>query len=302
MADVTQAAEPTQPTLGLGLGVAAPAAMMMLVQELSRRVTVVDLADASPTSPSFVRVEWSRPPEAVNRQPTVWWLDQPLVPMARGDRRRPVLALSVDPAVVAATQEQGIPTRLVPAGEVEPESAPVAPFVRERLRRARDLGEGLVLHDLDNRWWYDGREIDKSASSSALAVAAAAHVSSPENLVRAMAWGCPTAAPQRILDATGAVPGRDAVAVSAGNAMLQLRRLADDQRLTARLSTAGRLRYEEAHSLVRCVDAVLTALRLPTRWWPSALELRLHELDARRGHAQLARADEMVGAITREGS
>lgn len=271
---------------------------MMLVQELSRRTTVADLSDINPLTPALVRVQFRRVPDQPRGGPVAWWLDDEPPPLSPADSRRPVIAVSDRPLLVDAARASGLPARIVPVGEVEPESAPVPPFVRERIRRVRGLGPGLVVHDTDNRWWYDGREIDRESSSSALAVAAVAGVSGPEELVRSMAWGCPTIAPGHVLAATGAEPGVDALAAGGVPLSQQLQEVAADVRLSAALSRAGRARYEAAHSLVRCVDEVLAALRLVTSWVPSAMQTRLHELDSRRGQDQRARFADMVSAVT----
>jgi hypothetical protein len=189
----------------------------------------------------------------------------------------------------------------VPHAEVEPESTPVPPFVRERVRRARDLGEGLLVEDEGSWTWNGTVAVERTLVPTALAAAAAAYVVSPEAVVRAMAWGCPLVAPAATLTATGATPGVDSVEDDGTDPVAQLRSLAGNGHRTAALSRAGRARYEAGHSVVACADAVMAALGLTALWYPSHLELRLDELDSRRGAGQRHRFDEMVSAIVHGG-
>lgn len=288
--------------LGLGLGVAPPGALLGLVQEIGRRISVVDLGDAGPTDPALLRVEWDRTPERAGDRREAWWLDAPGPALDVPPSRQPVLVLSAHRDVLEAAFTRGIPARIVPHAEVEPESAPVAPFVRERIRRDRDLGEGLLVEDAAGRWsWNESVEVEPGLIPTTLAAAAAAYLSSPRAVVRAMAWGCPVVAPQATLVATGATPGLDVVADDGTDPVGQLRRLAADARLTAALSRAARARYEAAHSVSACADDVMGALALTALWYPSHLQLRLDELDSRRGATQRHRVDEMVSSIVHGG-
>lgn len=279
---------------------------MSLMQVLGRRVHVVDIGDLRPAGPHeglgvdavLVRGEWHRVPEKPTRGRVVWWMDQVPPEISPSDQRWPQLVLSADPAVVDACRAQGLRSRISPLAEEEPESAPVPPFVRERVRRARGLGAGLLVHDAHNRWtWNEDIPVDKDSVSTALAAAAAAYLSGEEFIVRALSWGCPVVAPQELIDRVGAVAGQQVLPDDGTDPVTQLRRLVEDPRLTAALSREGRARYETAHSLMACADDVLRALGLAPRWPPSALELRLDELDARRGGVQRRRFDEMVSPI-----
>jgi hypothetical protein len=87
------------------------------------------------------------------------------------------------------------------------------------------------------------------------------------------------------------------VADDGGEPEEQLRRLAADASRTAALSRAARVRYEAAHSVSACADDVMAALGLTALWYPSHLQLRLDELDSRRGSIQRHRVDEMVSSI-----
>jgi len=292
----------TASRLGLGLGVAPPGGLLTLVQEIGRRIAVVDLGDARPTDPALMRVEWDRAPERRGDRREAWWLDGDGPALDVPPSRRPVLVLSAHQDVLAAAFVRGIPARIVPHAEVEPESAPVAPFVRERVRRARDLGEGLLVEDSAGRWiWNATVEVDPEVIPTTLAAASAAYLSSPHAVVRAMAWGCPVVAPAATLVATGATPGVDCVADDGDDPVAQLRRVAADIPLTASLSRAARARYEAAHSVSACADDVMGALGLTALWYPSHLQLRLDELDSRRGATQRHRFDEMVSPIVHGG-
>ena len=136
---------------------------------------------------------------------------------------------------------------------------------------------------------------------TALAAAGAAYLSSPQAVVRAMAWGCPLVAPVATLEVTGATAGIDSVADEGGDALNQLRRLIGDRPRSAALSLAARARYEAAHSVSACADDVMSALGLTAQWYPSHLELRLDEMDSRRGATQRHRFDEMVSSIVHGG-
>jgi hypothetical protein len=288
--------------LGLGLGVAPSGALLALIQEIGRRIPVVDLGDAGPADPLLIRVEWDQAPEHRNGHVQAWWLDGHGPALDVSPPRHPALVLSPQRSVVDAAIARGISGRIVPQAEVEPESAPVAPFVRERLRRARDLGDGLVVEDASGRWTWNGSvQVDRELISTTLAAAVAAYVSSPEAVVRAMAWGCPVVAPAAVLEVTGAAPGVDSVADDGTDPIEQLRRLAADLPRTAALSRAARTRYEAAHSVSACADDVMRALGLVGLWYPSHLQLRLDEMDSRRGSTQRHRFDEMVSSIVHGG-
>ncbi len=286
------------PRLGLGLGGAPPPSLMALALEIGRRMVVADLGDCLPTDPAIVRAEWSRPPDHDRPGPQVWWLDRPDQVPEAGAAVSPVLVVSGRADVVRAATASGLAARIVPETEGEPESAPVAPFVRERLRQARGLGAGLLVQDRPARWRWDGRvDVPAARVSTALAAAAAACVASPEGLVRGLAWGCPMVAPLAVIEAAGAEPGRHVLEAKGTDPVQQLTELAAEVRLSARLSREGRARYETAHSVVRAADDVLAALGVATHWIPSSLQRRLEELDARRGDAQRHRAADMVGGI-----
>jgi hypothetical protein len=292
----------TATRLGLSLGVAPPAALITLVQEIGRRIPVVDAGDTRSVDPVLVRVEWDRLPDHPTNRTQAWWVDSPIPALDVGSRRRPVLVLSSQRHTVDAALARSLPARIVPHIEVEPESAPVAPFVRERVRRARGLGEGLLVEDRTGRWtWNSEVEVEGDLISTTLAAAAAAYLSSPGTVVRAMSWGCPLVAPAEILNATGATPGVDSLADDGSDPVRQLRRLADDAPLSAALSRAARARYEAAHSVSACGDDVMRSLGLTALWYPSHLQLRLDEMDSRRGATQRHRFDEMVSPIVHGG-
>jgi hypothetical protein len=292
----------TATRLGLSLGVAPPAALMTLVQEIGRRVAVVDAGDTQPADPVLIRIEWDREPQSRAGGDEVWWLDRGGPAVDVSPSRRPVLVLSSQHQVLEAARARAIPARIVPHVEVEPESAPVAPFVRERVRRARGLGEGLLVEDAAGRWtWNETVEVDPNLIPTTLAAAAAAYLSSPAAVVRAMSWGCPLVAPAATLDATGAIAGVESLADDGGDPVEQLRRLAADAPRSAGLSRAARGRYEAAHSVSACADDVMRALGLTALWYPSHLQLRLDEMDSRRGATQRHRFDEMVSPIVHGG-
>jgi hypothetical protein len=275
---------------------------MSLIQEIGRRIPVDDLGDTRPADPVLVRLEWGRAPERRDGRREAWWLDADGPALDGPSARRPALLLSPHRHVVDAAVVRGIPARIVPHAEVEPESAPVAPFVRERIRRARGLGEGLLVEDAAGRWtWNSSVEVAEELVPTTLAAAGAAYLSSPHAVVRAMAWGCPLVAPAATLEATGATAGVDSVADDGADPVQQLRRLVGDWPRTAALSRAARARYEAAHSVSACADDVLSALGLVSQWYPSHLELRLDEMDSRRGATQRHRFDEMVSSIVHGG-
>lgn len=292
----------TASRLGLGLGVAPPGGLLTLVQELGRRIAVVDLGDARPTDAALLRLEWNRAPERGGTRREAWWLDAEGPALDVAPSRHPALVLSPHHDVLAAAFARGIPARIVPHAEVEPESSPVAPFVRERVRHARELGEGLVVEDPAGGWtWNETVEVDPDLIPTVLAAASAAYLSSPQAVVRAMAWGCPLVAPAETLAATGATAEVDSLSDDGRDPVEQLRSLAADASLTARLSRAARARYEAAHSVSACADDVMSSLGLTAIWYPSHLQLRLDELDSRRGAIQRHRFDEMVSSIVHGG-
>jgi hypothetical protein len=292
----------TTSRLGLGLGVAPTGALLTLVQAIGRRIAVIDLGDALPGEPALLRVEWERAPLQATSRREAWWVDAEGPALDVRQTRHPVLVLSSDRGVLDAAFARGIPARIVPHAEVEPESTPVPPFVRERVRRARGLGEGLVVEDGGGRWrWNETVEVEPDLIPTMLAAASAAYLSSPEAVVRAMAWGCPLIASATILEVTGATTGVDSLADDGGDPVEQLRRVAADAQLSATLSRRGRARYEAAHSVSACADDVIRALGLIAHWYPSHLELRLDELDSRRGATQRHRFDEMVSSIVHGG-
>ncbi len=286
------------PRLALGLGVAPSPALMSLAREISRRVFVADLGDCPPSDPALIRAEWDRPPDVRWLGPQVWWVDRTDQIPEISATQRPVMFLSDSSAIALAASRTGVQVRLVPGADAEPESCPVPPFVRERLRQYRGLGEGLLVEDDDHVWLWNGRTVvDGAHTATGLAAAAAAYVRSPQALVRAMAWGCPVIATESAIAATGAQAPLNVLASTAADPLEQLRDLAADPRLSARLSREGRRRYESSHSIGPAADAVLSALGVAARWHPSSLLHRLNELDARRGESQRARVADMVSAI-----
>lgn len=287
--------DPREPHLGLSLGVSPPANLMSLIQELGRRVAVIDAGDAASTDPILVRVEWGEPPARRGPRKEAWWVDEASTRLFGG--RIPDIVLSADADVLEFARKEALHVRLVPGSEVEPESTPVPPFVRDRIRRSRDLGDGIVVQDALGRLSWDGAEVVPEVVTTALAAASAAYLVRPETLVRALAWGCPVVAPAWVVRETGA-DAEAVVAVDDGrDPAEQCADLARDLARSARLSRQGRLRYERAHSISACADEVMAALGVTRRWAPSEMETQLDLLDSRRGVAQGARFGEMVAGI-----
>ena len=276
---------------------------MALIQEVARRVPVADIGDTGRSDPALVRMEWGAARKGTTRVKEVWWLDEAGVALDVSLSRRPALVLSEHASVVKAARERGLPARIVPQAEVEPEAAPVPPFVRERIRRARGLGEGLLVEESPGQWiWNQSVPVDRQTQATALAAASAAYVVTAESVVRAMAWACPVVAPSEILDMTGGTPGEDSLADNGSEPVEQIRRLGADLHLSGRISRAARARYEAAHSVSASADDLLVALDVVSRWCPSSLELRLYELDSRRGEPQRHRFSGMVSAIVDGGT
>lgn len=135
---------------------------------------------------------------------------------------------------------------IAPTGVPVPEARPVSPYVRSRVRLARGLAARVIVVERDNCWfWARTGPIDAWLVPTALATATVADVASETGLRAALAWAAPTVTDPESARALGAVPDVEVlIGTDPDERARQARLLADDPHLAARLSWAGRLRYE----------------------------------------------------------
>jgi hypothetical protein len=213
----------------------------------------------------------------------LWWAGPAPGPPA------PLGALGVDSARVVLTADPatmraaGTRALRIPADGPGRDARYMPPMVRARLRRARGLPANPVLDCGPTGWRWPARPgpLPESLHATALACAAVAVVSDAPTLTLALSWGTPavaTADVARELEATAGVHllDGDTPRERQGNARL----LAEDPRLAARLSWAGRLLWEERHDVERAA-CTLAATLLPAG--PRGHQLRLAELGTPAG-------------------
>lgn len=299
--------------VGLALGAEPSEALLALCRDLGRRAALVDAGDLPGGRGPLLR-RLGDPARAVG-DPAVVWVDTAGAVDRDGDALRDAaLVVGDDPQVLALAAAAGATVRIVPAAGAWSAAVPVAPFVRARVRAARGIGgRGTLVHHV-GVWTFDRvGAIAGDALETALALASAVVVHDPQTLVGALAWGCPAVTDARTAAAAGARPdvhcvlGADGTAGAADTAAAHdlAATLARDEVLAARLSWAGRVRYERHHSLRHAGDDVLVALGLPGRWAPSTLERQLERLDSHRGPLAWARESATVAGIVpgpREGT
>jgi hypothetical protein len=177
-----------------------------------------------------------------------------VAPLLAVDSVRALLTSSVE--VAAAAGPKGI---LVPA-EPEPFSdiRPLAPAVRERVRRARGLQcpAIAVIDDVRGIRTWCGLDLASKSVDSALACASAVVVRGA-SLTRAMAWGAPIVTDSATNTNIGAQPGRDLI-IADDNAYRAATEIVGDEPRAAALGWGARSFYEERFDLRR---AMLTSAR-----------------------------------------
>jgi hypothetical protein len=180
--------------------------------------------------------------------------------------RTATVVVSDDPAVVAAAGSRGL---TAPTGRHLGNRRPMSPFVRERLRRERDLPAKALLERHEGDGWSFGRPaamrpLAGDVVETALGAAAAVIVTEPGWLLKALAWGAPTVTSPAAAEAIGALaPGEVLVADTAKARTAAAVALTLDPVEASRLSWHG---YRRVESL----DAVRAAMVLVDRLslWP----------------------------------
>jgi hypothetical protein len=161
-----------------------------------------------------------------------------------------------EPAIVDAVGDRGV---LAATGGYAASRAPVSPFVRQRLRRARGLPEVAVLEQAGDGWRWPGLAdpLADDLIETAMACASAVTVAEAGRLLEALAWGAPCVSDPASAQQVGAVPETHVlVGASPGQRRRLATGLAADQELASRLSWAGRRLVEQRH------DADHAAMRL----------------------------------------
>ena len=268
------------PVLGLYVGAPPPAALRRLLEVLAADNDLRDATTAGRLDAAIWHDDPQGPPERV---PVAAWLPDERALTHPVARRAEALLTDqeglreLDPRVIVLLdREPG-----------EPEARPLGPFVRRRLRRARDLGFAPVGWGSDLGWSWapalgaQGVSVDGPARQAAIACAAAV-IAVGTAAVPALAWGSPTVTDPATARSLGARDEQDVLVGDDGDQRrAQAGRLVEDDRLAARLGWAGRLLYERRCTQVDAVRRLMTALALGSTGYlgvRGGLDSRLREL------------------------
>ena len=285
------------PILGLYVGAPPPPALRRLLETLALDYDLRDATTAGALDAAIWHHDPQQPPEPV---PLAAWLPDAealALPVAR--RARVLLTdqerlRDLDPRVIVLLEPE-------PGGLSD--ARPIGPFVRRRLRRARDLGSAPVGWGSELGWsWAPalGTEavgVEGAAREAAIACAAAV-VAVGAAVVPALAWGSPTVTDPATARSLGARHEEHVLIGADGDERrAQAQRLIEDDRLAARLGWAGRLLYERRCTQVEAVRRLLTALALGSGGnlgVRGGLDSRLREL----GTPPAARVRDRVASMT----
>ena len=282
--------------LGLYIGAPVPTALGRLLEALAVDFDLRDATTAGRLDAAIWHDDPVDPPASV---PVAAWLTSadalahPVVSRARALLTDQEKLRDLDPRVVVVLErEPGVPV-----------ARPMSPFLRRRLRRARDLGSAPVGWGSDLGWSWapalsaDGIRVEGETALASMACAAAV-VAVGTALVPALAWGAPTVTDPASALALGARHEEHVLIGDDGDArQAQARRLISEDRLAARLGWAGRLLYERRCTQVDAVRRVRTALSLGgtgNLGVRGGLESRLGELGTPRD----ARVRDRVATMT----
>jgi hypothetical protein len=251
-------AEPVLPLLGLALTRRPPAGALPLLVALHEWCLPATLDPAAGTPRAVLATAEGlhlAPPDAL----VAFWADADDV--ASEAFRTATVVVSDDAAVVAAAGSRGL---TAPTGRYVGNRRPVPPFVRERLRRERDIPADALLERHEGDGWSFGRPgamkpLANDLVETAMGSVAAVIVTEPGWLLRSLAWGTPTVTSAAAAAAVGAIaPTEVLVAETIRARMAAAVTLTSDPLEAARLSWSGYRRAER-------MDAVRAAMTLIDR-------------------------------------
>lgn len=183
----------------------------------------------------------------------------------------------------------------VPLDRLAGDRRPISPYVRGRLRAARQLpadalavqpegapGGRLCWQSAGRPAWIAGGRlpadelvadplINDDLTETALACAAAVVVTEPTLTLSALAWGAPTVTTVEAANRLGARPGLHCLVAASGPDRLRLaREVLADSDLSSDLAWAGRLFVEQRYDLDRAAATVARRLGLSLGVGPHA--------------------------------
>ena len=247
--------EPVLPLLGLALTRRPPAAALPLLVGLHEWCLPATLDPAAGTPRAVLATA-----EGLHLAPpgvtVAFWAGA--ADIGSDAFKAATVVVSDDPAVVDAAGERGL---TAPTGRYVGNRRPVPPFVRDRLRRERDIAADAMLERHEGDGWSFGRPgamkpLANDLVETAMGAVAAVIVTEPGWLLRSLAWGAPTVTSAAAAAAVGAVASREVVVAETIRArMAAATALANDPLEAARLSWAGYRRAER-------MDAVRAAMTL----------------------------------------
>jgi hypothetical protein len=236
--------------VGLLVGGPRPDELDYLIREVGRTFRVVNAADDSG------RIDWAfvfRSPFTVPETiPTVWFIaDRSDIPSVR----RPAVVLSAHQDLLDAV-ETGAPKVLLRSTLVRCDAPrPFAPYPRDRVRRARGLPPVVRGEVTAERCLWNGAAVGPALRSTVLA-ASSAVIADSSSLLEALAFAAPIVTDPESAAGLGARHEEHVLIGSDEQERQQeLRRLAEDPILAARLSWAGRQLFE-SHSVTHLIARI----------------------------------------------
>ncbi len=265
----------TLPLLGLALGRQPVDALVPLLAAASRWCQPVAM-DPALAQPAAILATAERVGCLANCVRMALWTRSPDEARTEIGSRMAAVVSDV-PAVVDAAGERGV---FASRDSGALSGRPVAPFVRERLRRARGLSDTAILAQTAAGWRWTGHPepLSDDLVPTAMACASAVAVSEPRRVVEALAWGSPCVCDPASARQAGALPGTHLLISEDPIERLELAsRLASDRALASRLSWAGWRFVEQRHDPDRAAARLVELLQLtsadPMGAW--RLQLRL---------------------------
>ncbi|MDC7122968.1 hypothetical protein OMK64_15650 [Cellulomonas fimi] len=252
-------------------------------------VRIAERCDVAPVSDggrfdAVVRTAESTP---AHGERALVWLDDPEAPVPAWASA--VLTAPRTADAVAATA----PVPVVPLGPAprHPSARPLAPFTRDRVRRARGLTGPSVAHGGPDGWTWDGADVPDDAVATAAALASVVVAHDEPAAVLAAAWAAPVVAPADVRAEVGLPDVGDDLEAAAES-------LLADAVARARHARACRAAYERTYDADGAVRTLATVLGVrPSSPWRTGYADALDGLGTPAGSNVRARAHDALRSL-----
>lgn len=199
------------------------------------------------------------------------------------------------PETARALRASGLLTVSLGPRESFSQAVPIAPFTRQRIRRARAVVGRAVVREGDAGLTFDGQPVPEGSVATALALCSVLDARTPETALHGAAWQAAVVTTTEVRAATGlpAVAGLDP-------ALDPVEQLLDDSGLLAHHALGCRRTFELDHSPTWSVRRLESLLGVPSREpWLADYSRELARLGTGAEAQIRVRAADAVAALRR---